>query len=137
MGKSRALEEKQKNLEQRELNLGLEAVKNTLKKADQELYENLRLFVERIMLYRITRAEDKSAELGIIARTLLEVGTLSENPGVLLEEISSLESLAKEKLTQSEITNLFSNLSDTTENLDAKQLYYVLEKLRAEPIRSQ
>ena len=52
--------------------IGLETVENGLK-SDGDLFENLRLFVERTMLNRITRAEERNAELGIFARVLLEV----------------------------------------------------------------
>ncbi|MDH2901047.1 MAG: hypothetical protein PXY39_08745 [archaeon] len=122
----------QTNPESLDLTIGIEAIKKKLERADQELFENLRLFVERIMLYRLTRAEDKSVELGIFARILTEVGTLSENPESVLSEISGIESLAKEKLSQSEETNLFSTMVRATESLDSKQLYYLLEKLRTE-----
>lgn len=114
--------------------IALEGIKNTLEKADQELFENLRLFAERIMLYRITKSEEKNDELGIFARILLEVGTLGENPEIVLSEISGIESLAKEKLTVPEVSNLFSTMVQATEKLDSKQLYYLLEKLRTEAI---
>jgi predicted hydrocarbon binding protein len=116
--------------------IGLEEIKNTLEKADQELSENLRLFAERIMLYRITKSEEKNDELGIFARILLEVGTLGENPEIVLSDISGIESLAKEKLTVPEVSNLFSTMVQATEKLDSKQLYYLLEKLRTEPMEA-
>ncbi len=114
--------------------LSIVGIEDRLKKSDEELFENLRLFAERIMLYRITRAKDKSAELGVFARILAEVGTMSENPENLLEEISGIESLAKKELTKSEETNLFSTMVQATENLSARELYYLLEKLRSEPM---
>src|SRR5487761_1796084 len=117
--------------------IGLEGIKNTLEKADQELFENLRLFAERIMLYRIAKSEEKNDELGIFARILLEVGTLGENPEIVLSEISGIESLAKEKLTVPEVSNLFSTMVQATEKLDSKQLYYLLEKLRTEPMEAR
>jgi hypothetical protein len=117
--------------------IALEGIKNTLEKADQELFENLRLFAERIMLYRITKSEEKNDELGIFARILLEVGTLGENPEIVLSEISGIESLAKEKLTVPEVSNLFSTMVQATEKLDSKQLYYLLEKLRTEPMKAR
>lgn len=122
------------NPESLDLTFGVEAIKSTLERADQELFENLRVFIERIMLYRITRAQNKTTELGIFARLLIEVGTMSENPETVLSEISGIESLAKEELTDSEETNLFSTVVRATEDLDSKQLYYLLEKIRTEPM---
>ncbi|MDH2902266.1 MAG: hypothetical protein PXY39_14985, partial [archaeon] len=58
------------NPESLDLTIGIEAIKKKLERADQELFENLRLFVERIMLYRMTRAQNKTTELGIFARLL-------------------------------------------------------------------
>jgi hypothetical protein len=84
------------------------------------------------MLHRITWAKDKSRELGVYARILLEVGTLSENPQPLLNEISGIESLAKKELTHEEENSLFSTMVRATEDLSPKQLYYLLEKLRTE-----
>lgn len=112
----------------------IEGIKIRFMEADQDLYENLRLFIERMMLYRITRAEVKSTELGLFARLLLEVGTMTENPEVILNEISGVEALAKEELSQSDVTILFSTMVRVTEALDAKQLYYLLDKIRNEPM---
>jgi hypothetical protein len=109
--------------------LGLERI---VRKADEELFENLRLFVERIMLYRITRRKQKGAELAKFAVILLEAAKIGEGSSKMIdsEELSSIKALANEKLTASEIAGLFSALADALENLDAKQLYYFLERLR-------
>jgi hypothetical protein len=95
------------------------------------------MFVERVMLFRITRVEEKAPELSLFARILLEAGTMSKNPHAILEDISFLEALAKERLTRSEVTGLFSTMVEATESLDARQLYYLLDKLRTEPITSE
>ncbi len=92
------------------------------------------MFVERIMLYRITRAPNKVTELGVLSRILLEAGTLGENPGVILQDVSWLENLAKEEMSKSEVTVMFSTMVKATEGLSARQLYYILEKLRTEPL---
>ena len=110
----------QTNPESLDLAIGVEAIKSTLERADQELFENSCLFVERIMLYRITRADNKTAELGIFARLLTEAGTLSENPRDSVSEISGIESLAKDELTEAEETNLFSTMVRATERLDCQ-----------------
>lgn len=115
----------------------LHALEGIVKKADNELFENLRLFVERIMLYRITRTKEKGAELARFATILLEAGKMREDSKVVTsEEISSFESLANEKLSASDVAGLFSALADALENLDAKQLYYFLERLRNGAIAS-
>jgi hypothetical protein len=121
------------SLESPDPDAGIERIKSTLEKANLDLFENLRLFAERIMLYRIVRAEDKSLELRFFARLLTEVGTMSENPAVLLNEISEIETLAKEELSQSEATELFSTMVHSTESLHPRELYYLIEKLRTEP----
>jgi hypothetical protein len=117
-----------------ELDTAFRQCKDNLEKANEELHENLRLFAERVMLYRITRAEDKSAELANFSRILLEAGTLSETPQDLLDEISGIQTLAKEKLSRSQETGLFSMMVRATEKLTSKQLYYLLEKLRTGPM---
>ena len=114
----------------------IEGIKRILERVDQDLFENLQMFVERVLLYRITRAGKKAAELAVLSRILLEAGTMGKDPGVVLRDVSWLESLAKEKLSQSDVSRLFSTMVRATESLNARQLYYLLEKLRSEPITS-
>jgi hypothetical protein len=116
---------------------GFEAIEKTIKKADAELLENLRLFAERITLFRITRVKKKGPELARFATILLQAGKISEDPGASsssYEEISSFESLANERLSPADISGLFSAMVDALESLDGKQLYYILDKLRNEPL---
>jgi hypothetical protein len=111
-----------------------EETKRTLSRADKELHENLHLFVERMMLFRITRTRQKGAELARFARILVEAGTIGQDRGPVLQEITAFGSLVREELSRSDVANLFSAMVLATENLDAVQLYYLLEKLRTEPI---
>jgi DNA-binding GntR family transcriptional regulator len=121
---------------------GIEVIKKTLRKADEELAENLKLFVERLVLYRITRVKEKAPELALFARFLLEAASLEREEDENLsraapsfsEEISSIEALRNEKLSPSDVAGLFSAMVDALENLNGKQLYYILEKLRTEPM---
>jgi hypothetical protein len=111
----------------------LRPLEKTIRKADGELFENLRLFVERIMLYRITRTKEKAAELAKFAVFLLEAAKIGDASLRTFDssDLSSVKDLAKEKLSASEIAGLFSALADALENLNAKQLYYFLGKLRS------
>jgi hypothetical protein len=108
-------------------------IQRVLGRADQELLENLHLYVERIMLYRITRVKDKTTELRAFRIALLEAGSLNENPEVALKRASEVESVA----TQGSMalpSKVFSTMVEATESLNGKQLFYILEKLRHEPL---
>jgi hypothetical protein len=122
------------NREDDEIDFGLDRIQRVFDTQEFELFENLQMFVERIMLYRITRAPNKVTELGVLSRILLEAGTLGENPGIILQDVSWLENLAKEEMSKSEVTVMFSTMVKATEGLSARQLYYILEKLRTEPL---
>jgi hypothetical protein len=111
-----------------------EDLRRTFQKADEQLFENLRLFVERLILYRITRVREKGPELAMFARTMLEASNLNENPRDISQEVTWFDALGKEKFSSEGITSLFSGMISATETLDAKQLYYVLHKLRTVPL---
>jgi hypothetical protein len=111
-----------------------EATIDAVKKADHELFQNLRLFAERLTLFRITRVKEKGPELARFATTLIEAGKMKEECRPASEEITSFEALANEKLSAAEVSGLFSAMVDALESLDARQLYYILEKLRSAPI---
>jgi hypothetical protein len=124
----------EEEIEYLEPDIALRRIESALNRADQDLYDNLRLFADRAMLHRIKWAKDKSGELAVYARILLEVGTMSLNPQPLLSEISGIELLAKKELTQEEEKNLFSTMIRATEDMTPRQLYFLLEKLRTEPM---
>lgn len=108
-------------------------IQRVLGRADQELLENLHLYVERMMLYRITRVKDKTAELRAFRTALLEAGSLNENPEAALGQASEVESVVIDGLTMSP-SKVFSTMVEATESLSGKQLFYILQKLRHAPL---
>lgn len=109
-------------------------IQRVLGRADQELLESLHLYVERLMLYRITRVKDKTTELGAFRTALLEAGSLNENPEDVLRRASGVESIVEREGLIMPPSKVFSTMVEATESLNGKQLYYILEKLRHEPL---
>jgi hypothetical protein len=108
-------------------------IQRVLGRADQDLLENLHLYVERIMLYRITRVNDKTAELLAFRTALLEAGTLNENLELALRRAAEIKSIAMRGPGLSP-NKVFSAMVEATESLSGKQLYYILEKFRHAPL---
>ena len=130
---SRSLEgQPQRTAQTDDQSFNLRNLERVVSRADYEIFQNLRLFVERIMLYRITRTNRKGAELARFAMYLLEAAKLGEDPDKAApsDELSSIKALENEKLSATDVAGLFSALADALENLNARQLYYFLDKLR-------
>ena len=106
-----------------------------LERADQEFGQDLWLMAERIVLGRLTRSQDKQADLNSIFHVIEQISRPDSSfedvtPGE--KEISSTIAVNGAAEDQSDLASSFSAAVDMLEKMDSAQLYKLITWLRNE-----
>ncbi|MDG6904931.1 MAG: hypothetical protein JRN20_04000 [Nitrososphaerota archaeon] len=108
---------------------------SVLGQADEEFAERLHKFTDSILLFRITGAHDKGAELSFLSDVIRvvveEFGTASE----LASVNADLETILTGNEVES-VGSLYSSLTSVVDRLGSRELYSLMTEFRKEPIRS-
>ncbi len=102
-------------------------------RADREFAQNLLLFAERIVLYRLTRVRDKAEELGLLVHLITFIVSSSKGVSDVSPEILKLGYLGTQQ--GESVNTAFSEVVDAVEKLDPEDLLEFVARLRKEPIR--